>query len=565
MHLIEPIRACIDDIIRSIGSGMKSLLLDDFTTGVISASYSRSDMLLREFYMFESINTIFESSERLNHMKCIVIIRPTKDNVQRICKELNRPHYKTYYIYFTSRVGSTLVKRIGEADEIEAVRCIRELPLDFQSINPFLFSLQMDRRTFDLRNEGWQPDGLKRASDGLASALIAIQVNPLIRYQTHSPLCKELAEKVSNIIKNEAIANKTWRKSAPFDINSLLIIVDRRSDLVTPLVNKWTYYSMIHEQFNIANNRISLIDTPNRQTKDPKEMLVSVENDQFFEENFYKNYGELGATLKQAVENLKNFSKSQHKVETMDDMKRFIEEYPETKRYAANLHNHVFLMSEMTRIVTEHNLFSVSECEQDMACGSASNSEIIKKIRPIISSSSVRAIDALRLVSIYTICKPEKSGLNDLLKLLKTRPDITADDIEFIGQLREFNLSKPQNPLDETILEVTRMLVKNVKGVENVLTQFKPRLSKILDDLRRGNKLRESDFAFCGERYKEEPPRKIIVFFVGGATYEEGLIADHHNRSQTGSNVQIIVGGTCIHNFRSFKDEVTQAIVDSQS
>lgn len=461
------------------------------------------------------------------------------------------------FLDFTSRIGSTLIKKLTEADETEVVRCIKELPFDYQAVAPFLFTLKLNNKTFDLNTGDWIPEGLKRSADGLASVLIALQVNPMIRYQTQSQPCKVLAEKVSSIIKTEALANLSWRQAAPFDVNSLLIIVDRRNDLITPIVNKWCYYSMIHEHFDITNNRISLVDVPNRQAKDPREMLISMENDQFFEENYYKNYGELGISLKSALENLK--TNPQQKVETMEDMKRFIDEYPETKRYASNLHNHVFLMSEITRLVSEHNLIALSECEQELACNLTSHSDILKKLKQLVPSSTIRPIDAVRLVSLYTICKPDKSGLGDLVNLLKSRKDIPAEDIGFIGQLREFNLSKPQNPLDETVQQVTRMIVQGVKGVENVLTQYRPSLWKMIEDLRKGNKLKEANFAFHGERYKEEPPRKLIVFFVGGTTYDEALVADQINRSRA-ANIQIIVGGTSIHNFKSFKDEVRQAM-----
>lgn len=452
------------------------------------------------------------------------------------------------------------MKKLSEADETEVVRCIRELPLDFQPICPFLFTIKLTDKTFDLRNDGWLPEGLKRTSDGLTSALIALQVNPLIRYQTQSQPCKILAERVGTTLRNESIGNKTWRQAAPFDVNSLLLIVDRRNDLITPIINKWTYYAMIHEQFNIVNNRISLVDVPTRQTKDPKEMIISMESDMFFEENYYKNYGELGSTLKSSVENLKNETQSKHKVETMEDMKRFIDEYPETKRYASNLHSHVFLMSEITRIVTDYNLFALSECEQELACNLSTNSEVIKKIKQLVSATSVRPMDAIRLVSLFTVCKPEKSSaISDLIRMLKSRGDVSAEEMQFIKQLREFSLSKPQNPFDETVQQVTRMIVQGVKGVENVLTQYRPSLFKILEDLRRGNKLKETSFAFHGERYREEAPKRLIIFYVGGVTYDEALVADQINRTNI-QNMQVIVGGTSVLNFRSFMDEITHAI-----
>lgn len=432
--------------------------------------------------------------------------------------------------------------------------------MDYYPINPFLFSIRSETRMLDLRSGDWFSEGLKRVSEGLASLLIALQLNPMIRYQTQSRPCKTLADEVGSIIKTEGKMNKIWLEAAPVDVNSLLIIVDRRSDLITPILNSWSYHSMIHELFTIKNNRIDLTGVPTRQEKDPKEMMISIENDKFFEENYFKNYAEIGNTLKLAVENLKKVKMTQQKVETVDDMRRFIDEYPEARRYARSVQNHVFLMSEIARLVTDHNLMSVSECEQELVCSSASSSDKLRKLRQLINADTIRRKDALRLVSLYTVCKSDRSDLASLVKCLKSRKDIHQEDIEFIKQLQEFNLSVPQNPFDETVQHVARMIVQGVKGVENVLEQYKPSLSKVIEDLQKVNKIRENDFAFHGERHRESCPRQIIIFYVGGTTYEEALIVDKNNRASAGE-VKIIIGGTNVHNFDSFVDEVRRAVL----
>lgn len=40
--------------------------------------------------------------------------------------------------------------------------------------------------------------------------------------------------------------------------NCLLLIIDRREDPVTPLLNQWTYQAMLHELIGISNNRIDI-------------------------------------------------------------------------------------------------------------------------------------------------------------------------------------------------------------------------------------------------------------------------------------------------------------------
>ncbi|KAG9334698.1 hypothetical protein JZ751_007233 [Albula glossodonta] len=51
--------------------------------------------------------------------------------------------------------------------------------------------------------------------------------------------------------------------------------------------------------------------------------------------------------------------------------------------------------------------------------------------------------------------------------------------------------------------------------------------------------------------------KDIIVFIIGGATYEEALTVYNLNRTMPG--VRIVLGGTTIHNTKSFLEEVTSA------
>lgn len=47
---------------------------------MISMAYTQTDMLQKEVYLFERIDS-GRSNERLKYLKCIVYIRPTKDNI----------------------------------------------------------------------------------------------------------------------------------------------------------------------------------------------------------------------------------------------------------------------------------------------------------------------------------------------------------------------------------------------------------------------------------------------------------------------------------------------------
>jgi vacuolar protein sorting-associated protein 45 len=61
--------------------------------------------------------------------------------------------------------------------------------------------------------------------------------------------------------------------------NTVLLILDRREDPITPLLNQWTYQAMIHEILGIANNRVDLKSRIQTIPEDMEEVVLSTEDD----------------------------------------------------------------------------------------------------------------------------------------------------------------------------------------------------------------------------------------------------------------------------------------------
>lgn len=99
---------------------------------------------------------------------------------------------------------------------------------------------------------------------------------------------------------------------------------------------------------------------------------------------------------------------------------------------------------------------------------------------------------------------------------------------------------------------------KGLKGVENVYTQHSPRLESTLQDLIKG-RLREQLYPFVeGGGATRDKPQDIIVFMVGGTTYEEAKMVAQVNASSPG--VRVVLAGTTVHNSSSFLEEVEDAV-----
>lgn len=59
--------------------------------------YSQSEMLQREVYLFERLDMI-SAREPMKYLKCIAFLRPTKENISLLSKELRNPRFGVYYV-----------------------------------------------------------------------------------------------------------------------------------------------------------------------------------------------------------------------------------------------------------------------------------------------------------------------------------------------------------------------------------------------------------------------------------------------------------------------------------
>ena len=109
-----------------------------------------------------------------------------------------------------------------------------------------------------------------------------------------------------------------------------------------------------------------------------------------------------------------------------------------------------------------------------------------------------------------------------------------------------------------SIFSGARDRFRGLKGVENVYTQHTPRLEATLQNLIKA-RLKEQQYPFVeGDGSTRDKPQDIVVFIVGGATYEEAKMVAQVNASSPG--VRVVLGGTSIHNSTTFLAEVQDAV-----
>uniref|UniRef100_A0A2K5SDQ8 Vacuolar protein sorting 45 homolog n=1 Tax=Cebus imitator TaxID=2715852 RepID=A0A2K5SDQ8_CEBIM len=334
---------------------------------------------------------------------------------------------------------------------------------------------------------------------------------------------QEVVAEVQQVITKEYELFEFRRTEVP----PLLLILDRCDDAITPLLNQWTYQAMVHELLGINNNRIDLSRVPGI-SKDLREVVLSAENDEF-----YANVG----GLKFFLINLPLM---------FFPWQAFVENYPQFKKMSGTVSKHVTVVGELSRLVSERNLLEVSEVEQELACQN-DHSSALQNVKRLLQNPKVTEFDAARLVMLYAL-HYERHSSNSLPGLMmdlrnkgvseKYRKLVSAV-VEYGGKrVRGSDLFSPKDAV-----AITKQFLKGLKGVENVYTQHQPFLHETLDHLIKG-KLKENLYPYLGPSTLRDRPQDIIVFVIGGATYEEALTVYNLNRTTPG--VRIVLGGTTV-------------------
>ncbi|KAJ3055214.1 vacuolar protein sorting-associated protein 45 [Rhizophlyctis rosea] len=289
------------------------------------------------------------------------------------------------------------------------------------------------------------------------------------------------------------------------------------------------------------------------------EVVLNPEQDSFYGKSMFLNLGDLGATIKTYVDEYQVKHKSSQQIDSIADMKKFVEEYPEFRKLSGNVTKHVTLVGELSRLVSKYSLMEVGELEQSLAV-TENHAADLKTLRGLIERPNVTDDTKVRLVLLYAL-RYEKSPNNATAQLIEllARNKVNEKRIALVKQMIQY-AGADQRAEDifsnKDVFARTRNAFRGLKGVENVYTQHTPHIVETIQELIKG-RLKEQSHPFF-EGSTRDKPQDIIIFMIGGATYGEAREISKLTVSNPG--VKIIFGGTTIHNAQSFMAETADAV-----
>jgi vacuolar protein sorting-associated protein 45 len=561
MNIAQPIRGYIDKMTSEV-TGLKVLLLDDETSGMVSMVYTQSEIIAKEVYLIEGIGK-FDDRQEMPHLKCLTYLRPTEENISLLCRELRKPNYGEYHLFFTNIIPRDFLQRLAESDEREVVKRCEEYFGDVFVVNTDAYTVRTAPTAIG-----------ERVTQGLLSSLLALKRKPTaVRYQKNSGSCQSIANAVSKVMQVESELFHFTHGSCT------LLIVDRWEDAVTPLLSPWTYQAMLHEYLTIDRNRVVVDKSENMRQKieagekkiEDNEFIFSPSQDSFFQRHMYVNWGELCTAIKDLVDtfqatcNLKELKSTG----SLADLKALMQQLPETRKLGSTVSKHVTTVGEIGDQLRKRGLFNIGQLEQDIACNS-NHSDHWRQLVDLINNfgakqAGIQAEDVLRVSMLYFLRYEKNQNCNfGRLKDLLSSNGVPAALLERLTALRDrCGADKRQStsllfPSENNIFKIVMGAVKGMDSETSVYTQHEPLLKKLITATSKG--------ALPGDLYPSteksvnvnDKVREVIVFVVGGATYAEAAAVYQMNNPEASKggppppDVKVVLGTTEMINIEQF-------------
>eukprot|EP01062_Namystynia_karyoxenos_P062621 TRINITY_DN55503_c0_g1_i1.p1 TRINITY_DN55503_c0_g1~~TRINITY_DN55503_c0_g1_i1.p1 ORF type:complete len:596 (+),score=257.78 TRINITY_DN55503_c0_g1_i1:96-1883(+) len=535
--LVSCMRRYVDRMVSE--KGLKILLVDEETSGMLSMVCSFNEILQKDLYLLERLSN--PSRSRQGHLKAIVFVRPTQENIDLLRQELQNPLYGEYFLFFSNVLDPRHLEQLAARDSHEVVKQVQELYGDYYAQHPYLFTCDMPQPL--LHESAWTLDVTGRVTDSIVAALLALRKRPLLRYQGNSPIATRLAGRVAERMQEQQELFASERKD-----DSVILFVDRKDDAVTPLLTQWTYEAMVHNEFGVRRHCCTVPASP--VAAEEETLNLTPLYDPFYKDNVHSNWGDylenvqalklryreksqLSAGVKQGGKNL-----------DIEDIKRIMHQMPDLRKEGILVSKHVSLALQLQHCIKSRQLLEVSEREQEIACNGDFR-EDERAVGELLANPQVDVSNALRLVMIFALRHERNRGCGEALAQFKDRlrsREVPDEALRLVDRITAWaGASQRASDLFEDgsglagekagkagLLSKAKMAGRAMKRavgagkeVENVYTQHLSLIKRNAELLFEG-RLPTDIFPYFGQGGPQGfKTREIIIFFCGGVTHEE--------------------------------------------
>lgn len=418
--LKELARKALVDALNAV-SGAKTLVLDQSISGplglVTEVSLLKQHGVEKMFWLesgpLSSTTTsiVYLCRPLIKHVKVIA------DQIKRHARE-NQKH--TYNILLVPRV-STLITRVLEEEGVLGDVTLSAYNLQFIPLAEDVISLEYENAFKEI----WV-DGDETAIYNSSQALLTLQklygLFPRILGKG------DHAGRLATLLKRsaeQATSGGSENLSKRSDKMDCLVIIDRRTDMITPLLTQLTYEGLIDEVLGVTNSHVQLpaslltpsTQQPNAQAsssasggglqtvsiakEQKKKYHLSTATDPLLEDLRDLNFMNVGRVLNKNARRIDEEYKARNKAKTVTELKTFVGKLSglQSEHHALSIHTGI---SDMIAAFTKTEHFNKSlEIQQNLLALYDFNAQVTAIEEMIAQGADMQTV--LRLICLASL------------------------------------------------------------------------------------------------------------------------------------------------------------------
>ncbi|ELT89435.1 hypothetical protein CAPTEDRAFT_101629 [Capitella teleta] len=529
-------------------TGSKALVWDDNLTGPIGliAEYS----LLKEHEVDKMFPLRPGRLQPSNVQNIIFICRPNlalMENIaQNVLKEEEMGGFrKDFHLFFVPRKSFLCEKALKDLGVYGTFTNVDEFCLDLIPFDGDVLSMEMDLSYRDcVLNDDWT--SLYHAAKALMTLQALYGIIPNI--QGKGPCAKHVVEMMLRMRRE--MAGQEPQIMAQIDH---LLIIDRSTDPLTPLLSQLTYEGLIDEIFGINNTTVKLPGekfapqgkggdeaAENITTTEPKKFILN-STEELFAELRDRNFNAVGPLLSRKAKLIAAQFDERHSAKTVGEIKQFVSKLPHMQAAKTSLATHTSIAELVKEETTKEEFMASLRAQQEFYGGMETDKahpyieDCIAKLEPLVK--------VLRLICIQCICnngfKPKMLEFykREILQTYGFEHLITLHNLEKAGLLK-IQGARTYPTLRKTLkLIVEEVNEQNPNDISYVYSGYAPlsvRLAQIAHrpgwrsihealNLLPGPTIDEiQQIPMELRRRSQTGEQKVtLVFFLGGVTHAE--------------------------------------------
>lgn len=525
------------------------------------------------------------------------LIKPTIYNVNCIAADFTciPCRYSACHVFFLPPVPSIVVHKLKNSNAGKYLRRIEDAYLDFRPLESQVYTLN-DPRSLEKLYSSECHDLVTSTIDKIAlqlvSACTALGEYPIVRfynpdkpnYEAYS-LSHIIAQKFQNQIDLYAGNHENFPDNSPGRLPSILLIMDRSIDFISPIIHDFTYQALAYDLLEFKNWNKVMYSTQKKDDGKSKPLEGKVsEKDPDWVSLRHEHIADVSSKFTEKVQKLlkdnPHFVNQDTNV-TVGDLKDMIFSLPGFKEDRDRYTMHLDIASGcMTKIETK-DLKSVSVVEQTLATGFSEDGTKPKTITDdfvaVLADERLDHMDRVRLILLYAIFRhglveadyqrlQQHCGLsNDDIQIIRNYTKIGAPTIKASSKIK---LSK--SDLSHRFHSMNTkgyMTSRYVCGIYNVIDQLLTgKLSADLFPYTKEQPINEEESAAAAVGINslrnthqravwalnptaQPAKQRIFIFVAGGITASEAKATYELSKIY---NREIIIGGNDIIAPRQF-------------